>query len=248
MRWQLLVALAASDLRVRELVERVGQPQNLVSYHLRLLREGGLVTAARSTHDGRETYYHLDLDRCAQAMAGAGAALHPGLRLTLHPEPYADSPVVATGPNTGRPRAERTSVLFVCTGNTARSPVAEALLSQRCAGRLTVHSCGTRPRARLQPHTVRVLADRFGVDVRDRRPRGLDSITGHRFDHVVTLCDKAREHLPELAGRPQRTHWSIPEPPADSYPAFECTAAEIDTRIRHLLPVILPSDRWVRHP
>ena len=81
LRWQLLTELAYSDMRVRELVNLVGQPQNLVSYHLRLLRDGGLVTATRSSFDGRDSYYHLDLDRCARALAGTGAALHPALRL-----------------------------------------------------------------------------------------------------------------------------------------------------------------------
>src|SRR3954451_19471118 len=81
LRWRLLTELARSDLRVRELVALVDQPQNLVSYHLRLLRDGGLVTGRRSSFDGRDSYYHLDLDRCAQALAGTGAALHPALRL-----------------------------------------------------------------------------------------------------------------------------------------------------------------------
>ena len=73
LRWQLLTALADSDYRVRELVARVDQPQNLVSYHLRLLRDGGLVTATRSSFDGRDSYYHLDLDRCADALADDAA-------------------------------------------------------------------------------------------------------------------------------------------------------------------------------
>jgi ArsR family transcriptional regulator, arsenate/arsenite/antimonite-responsive transcriptional repressor / arsenate reductase (thioredoxin) len=77
LRWTLLTALADSDYRVRELVARVDQPQNLVSYHLRLLRGAGLVTATRSSFDGRDSYYHLDLDRCAAALAATGAALHP---------------------------------------------------------------------------------------------------------------------------------------------------------------------------
>src|SRR4051794_34712927 len=81
LRWRLLSELAHSDLRVRELVTLIGQRQNLVSYHLRLLRDGGLVTATRSSFDGRDSYYHLDLDRCAQALAGAGTALHPALSL-----------------------------------------------------------------------------------------------------------------------------------------------------------------------
>src|SRR5919107_1839557 len=80
LRWQLLTALAESDYRVRELVARVDQPQNLVSYHLRLLRSGELVTSTRSSFDGRDSYYPLDLDRCADALAEAGAALHPALR------------------------------------------------------------------------------------------------------------------------------------------------------------------------
>ena len=80
LRWQLLTALAESDYRVRDLVSRVGQPQNLLSYHLRQLRDGGLVRATRSTFDGRDSYYHLDLDRCAAALVAGGAALHPALR------------------------------------------------------------------------------------------------------------------------------------------------------------------------
>src|SRR5215218_1156571 len=79
-RWRLLAELADSDYRVRELVSRVDQPQNLISYHLRLLREGGLVTARRSNFDGRDSYYHLDLDRCAETLTDSGAALHPVLR------------------------------------------------------------------------------------------------------------------------------------------------------------------------
>src|SRR4051812_5443724 len=81
LRWRLLTELVRSDLRVRELVSLVAQPQNLVSYHLRLLRSGGLVTATRSSFDGRDSYYHLDLDQYAQALAGTGAALHPALRM-----------------------------------------------------------------------------------------------------------------------------------------------------------------------
>ncbi|MFD0823411.1 ArsR/SmtB family transcription factor, partial [Micromonospora zhanjiangensis] len=80
LRWRLLAALAGGDHRVRELVTLVGEPQNLVSYHLRLLREGGLVTGTRSSFDGRDSYYHLDLDRGAAALAETGAALHPALR------------------------------------------------------------------------------------------------------------------------------------------------------------------------
>ena len=232
-RWQLLTALADSDHRVRELVARTGQPQNLVSYHLRLMRNGGLVTATRSSHDGRDSYYHLDLDRCATALSQTGAALHPALRGVGGPAP--------------RPPSGPAAVLFVCTGNSARSPVAEALLRHRTDGRVTVASAGTQPRAHLHPDAVRVLRERFGIDVAGQRPRHLDTLAGQRFDHVITLCDKAREACPELPERPHRAHWSIPDPAKatedgqDPYPAFERTAADIDTRVRHLLPVLGPT-------
>ncbi|MEU6731216.1 metalloregulator ArsR/SmtB family transcription factor [Nonomuraea wenchangensis] len=234
-RWRLLSELAHGDLRVRELVALVGEPQNLVSYHLRLLRSAGLVTARRSSFDGRDSYYHLDLERCADALDAAGAALHPALRL---------SPAEAAEP-AGAP-----SVLFLCTGNSARSPVAEALLRHRSGGRAEVTSAGSHPKARLHPHAVRVLRRRYDIDVADRRPRGLDALTGRRFDYVISLCDKVREVCPDFAGHPRRLHWSIPDPAADQdgYLAFDRTAAEIDTRIRHLQPVLFPAPRQEVRP
>src|SRR5262245_49962479 len=86
LRWRLVTELARSDLRVRDLVSLLTQPQNLVSYHLRLLRTARLVTATRSTFDGRDSYYHLDLEHCAHALAGTGAALHPALRMSMDAE------------------------------------------------------------------------------------------------------------------------------------------------------------------
>src|SRR5215218_3121759 len=136
LRWELLSVLGESDYRVRELADRVGQPQNLVSYHLRALRDGGLVTARRSSFDGRDSYYHLDLDRCADALTDSGAALHPALRR------HATVPIPPVEALRPRPVA----VLFVCTGNSARSTIAEALLRHRTAGQVTAESAGSRPR------------------------------------------------------------------------------------------------------
>ncbi|WP_123968434.1 ArsR family transcriptional regulator [Streptomyces sp. TLI_185] len=232
-RWRLLTALADSDYRVRELVTLVGEPQNLVSYHLRLLRNSGLVTATRSSYDGRDSYYHLDLERCAQALSDTGAALHPRLRTGTVPPPG-----LATEPS------RRPSVLFLCTGNSARSPIAEALLGHRAAGFVEVISAGSHPKSRLHPNAVRVLRDDFGIDIADRRPRHLNTVIRHRFDHVISLCDKVREVCPEFPERPRRVHWSVPDPATAGdtdragYPAFQRTAADIDTRIRYLLPIL----------
>ncbi len=233
LRWRLLAELAESDYRVRELVALVGEPQSLVSYHLRLLRDGGLVTAGRSSFDRRDSYYHLDLDRCAAGLAQIGIALHPALR----PEsPHLTSVV---------PRSsKRIGVLFVCTGNSARSPIAEAMLRHRSRGRVDVVSAGIRPKTYVHPDAVRVLHEEFGVDISGQHPRHLDSMTNRRFDYVVSLCDKAREALPVVPGQPRRVHWSVSDPATagdigrTGYAVFQHTATDIDTRVRHLLPVL----------
>lgn len=230
LRWRLLTELSDGDLRVRELVARVGEPQNLVSYHLRLLRDGGLVATTRSSHDGRDSYYHLDLDVAAQLLTSAGAALHPALHMVSTPPQFASS--------------VRPTVLFVCTGNSARSAIAEALLRLRAGDGIEVFSAGTRPKSVLHPNTVRVLRAEFDIDLSARRPRHLDTLTDRRFDAVITLCDKAREVCPDFAEDPRWIHWSIPDPAAsigsdeDSYALFLATAAEIDTRIRYLMPTL----------
>ncbi|MCO8274227.1 MarR family transcriptional regulator [Actinoplanes sp. TRM 88003] len=212
LRWQLLGELARTDLAVRELTARVGQPQNLVSYHLGKLRKAELVRARRSNADGRDTYYTLDLARCERLLCGAGAALHPALRLT--------APAVAPAV-TGR-------VLFLCTGNSARSQMAEALLQHRTGGAVRAFSAGSRPKP-IHPYAVGVMADR-GIDISGARPKHVDEFAGQQFDQVITLCDKAKE---VCAGR---IHWSLPEP-ADR-PAFAQVADELDRRIGFLLPTL----------
>ncbi|MQB02217.1 MAG: metalloregulator ArsR/SmtB family transcription factor, partial [Actinobacteria bacterium] len=79
LRWRLLRELARGDHRVGELAGSLGEPQPLVSYHLRRLRVAELVSVRRSSFDGRDSYYSLDLLRCGELLADAGAALHSGL-------------------------------------------------------------------------------------------------------------------------------------------------------------------------
>jgi protein-tyrosine-phosphatase len=218
LRWRLLGELSRSDLAVHELTALVGQPQNLVSYHLGKLRKAALVTARRSSADGRDTYYSLDLAGCSGMLAGAGGALHPGLRLVA-PRPAGD---VA-----GR-------VLFLCTGNSSRSQMAEALLRHRTAGSIEACSAGSRPKP-IHPHAVTAMAAR-GIDLSTARPKHLDEFTGERFDRVITLCDRVKEVCPEFPGHPRAVHWSVPEPA--ELPVFHRVADELAQRIEFLLHTI----------
>jgi ArsR family transcriptional regulator, arsenate/arsenite/antimonite-responsive transcriptional repressor / arsenate reductase (thioredoxin) len=220
LRWRLLSELARSDRRVGELCELAGRRQSLVSYHLRQLRDGGLVSMRRSAADGRDSYYVLDLARCGEQLSTAGVALHPGLA----PTPRERRSVVA-------------SVLFLCTGNSARSQMAEALCEHLSGGAVRAASAGSHPKP-LHPNAVRVMRER-GIDLGGRRSKHLSEFGGRRFDYVISLCDRVREVCPEFPGGPELIHWSIPDPAREeALPAFERTAAELRTRIEFLLEAI----------
>ena len=226
LRWQLVAELGRSDRRVGELVQLVEKPQNLVSYHLGELRRAGIVSARRSSADGRDVYYRADLLRCRDLLGEAGSLLHPGLSLAPAPIP--------------RPRSRRRPrLLFLCTGNSARSQMAEALVEHRSAGAVEARSAGSHPKP-LHPNAVQVMAER-GVDIAGRPTKSLTQFTRNRFDRVITLCDKVREVCPDFAGLPPTAHWSIADPAAggdrneETYPAFHQVADDIDGRVTLLL-------------
>jgi ArsR family transcriptional regulator, arsenate/arsenite/antimonite-responsive transcriptional repressor / arsenate reductase (thioredoxin) len=228
-RWRLLQELARSDRKVSELTELVGRPQNLVSYHLASLRDAGIVSARRSSADRRDTYYRMDMRRCADSLCGVGPALQPSLRLD------------AVDPRTldGHPPRRRPSVLFLCTGNSARSQMAEALLEHHSGGTIRARSAGSHPKP-LHPNAVRVMAE-GGIDISTRTSKHMDRFRDTRFDRVITLCDKVREICPQFPGAAATTHWSMPDPASEgeadetSYPAFRRTAEEIESRIPFLI-------------
>lgn len=226
-RWRLVQELSTSDRRVAELTRLTGDPQNLVSYHLRELRAAGLVTSRRSSFDGRDSYYRADLAQCGQVLRTASGGLHPGLAL---------------GPPAPPTPAPRGSVLFLCTGNSARSQMAEALLDARSDGRVKARSAGSHPKP-MHPFAVQVMAAR-GIDISTKRSKHLDRYARSRFDHVITLCDKVREVCPDWPDPTRTAHWSVADPSLEGttdperYAAFERVAAELDERITYLLALL----------
>ena len=211
---------------MHELTAAIGVPQNLVSYHLGQLRRAELVTSRRSSADGRDTYYRADLNHLRDRLVHTAATIHPGLGVT------------ATDPGAGD--VVRARVLFLCTGNSARSQIAEALLESMSQGNVAAASAGSHPKP-LHPNAVHVMRTR-GIDISTNRTKHLDEFVALRFDVVITLCDRVREVCPEFPSGPDRVHWSVPDPalegPSDraSLPAFERTATELQTRIEFLLP------------
>lgn len=225
LRWRLLNELARSDRMVHELTGLVGEPQNLVSYHLGKLRDARLVSARRSSADRRDTYYTADLARIGGRLSATGGALHAGLHLATRPR---DDTAV---------RTDTVRVLFLCTGNSARSQMAEAMAKARSGGVIEAYSAGSDPKP-LHPNAVRVMRGE-GLDLAGHAPKHMSAFAGQHFDWVISLCDRVREVCPKFPGHPQTIHWSIPNPAtgdADNitYPLFQQTAADLATRISFL--------------
>jgi protein-tyrosine-phosphatase len=226
-RWRLLRELVRSDRTVRELTALTDEPQSLVSYHLRQLRDGRLVVNHRSAADRRDSYYAVDLTHYRRELQAAADALHPG----VWPRPTAGRASLAPG-----------RVLFLCTGNSARSQIAEALAEHLSGGSLRAASAGSHPKP-LHANAVRVMRAR-GIDISGNRTKHLDELVDEPFDVVITLCDKVREVCPDFPVGVERVHWSIPDPALEgptnraSYPAFERTAAALESRIGYLLDLL----------
>jgi protein-tyrosine-phosphatase len=172
----------------------------------------------------------VDLSRIGAGLSASGQALHPGLRLSPPHEEV---------------RLRPARVLFLCTGNSARSQMAEALIKARSGGVIKAVSAGSAPKP-LHRNAVRVMREAHGLDLSAQASKHLDTFAGQRFDWVISLCDRVREVCPEFPGAPETVHWSIPNPvtgEADdvTYPLFQQTAAELSTRIAFLLAAL--SDR-----
>ena len=130
-------------------------------------------------------------------------------------------------------------VLFVCTGNSARSQMAEAVLHRLGGADFDVHSAGTEPKG-VNPLTLRVLAD-AGIDWSAATSKSVQEFLGQPFDYVITVCDNARQTCPVFPGTHLSLHWDLEDPAeiegsdADKLAAFERTYAEVRERVGPLV-------------
>ena len=103
-------------------------------------------------------------------------------------------------------------VLFLCTGNSARSIIGAALLRQLGGNAFDVVSAGTHPKS-INPYTARVLTP-LGINLSGERSKDVAEYAGREFDYVITVCDAAAEECPVFPGAPERIHWSFVDPAA----------------------------------
>jgi len=105
----------------------------------------------------------------------------------------------------------RRKVLFVCTGNSARSQMAEAIVNARMGEQWEAVSAGTHPSGRVHPDAIRALAE-IGIDITGARSKSVDEFRDTAFDLVVTVCDSAAEECPLWLGQGRRVHLGFPDP------------------------------------
>ena len=107
---------------------------------------------------------------------------------------------------------DRIRVLILCTGNSARSQMAEGLLRHGGGEAFTVESAGIEP-SFVRPEAIEVMRE-IGIDISAHRSKSIDEFTAQPFDYVITVCDNAKQNCPIFPGSAQRIHWSIDDPAA----------------------------------
>ncbi|WP_405406144.1 metalloregulator ArsR/SmtB family transcription factor [Paracoccus sp. Ld10] len=200
---RLLMRFAPRAVRPTEIAQALGLKPNTLSHHLSDLTDCGLVRVRRQ---GRSLLYSVDLDATGRLLAYLALDLgraRPDL-LTQFPPPE-DTTMSKTGFH----------VLFICSGNSARSIFAEALLRDLGNDRFVAHSAGTRAGTQPNPHALQVL-DRNGHDITTLRSKHLSEFQtpdAPVMNFVFTVCDtSAAEECPPWPGQPITGHWGLPDP------------------------------------
>jgi protein-tyrosine-phosphatase/DNA-binding transcriptional ArsR family regulator len=206
--FRLLMRFAPQGVRPTEIAQALGFKQNTLSHHLADLTSSGLV---RATRLGRSLYYAVDLD-CTEGLIGYLALDVARARPDLL------SPLLATQkdiPMSDPTRDTDFDVLFICSGNSARSIFAEVLLRDLGRGKFQAFSAGYNPNSQLNPHALEVLR-RNGHEVAGLRSKHISEFQkpgSISMDFVFTVCDTAAaEECPPWPGQPITGHWGLADP------------------------------------
>jgi arsenate reductase (thioredoxin) len=143
-------------------------------------------------------------------------------------------------------------VLFLCTGNSARSQMAEGLLRAIGGGDFEINSAGTDPKG-LNPLTIEAMRE-SGIDISGHQSKSLERFLGHHFDYIITVCDRARDSCPTFPGDNQRIHWGFEDPAAvtgtraEQLAVFRRVRNEISERLRVWVTVQRKRLKDIDHP
>src|SRR5688572_14232515 len=133
--------------------------------------------------------------------------------------------------------SDKKRVLILCTGNSARSQMAEGLLRHDAGDRFEVFSAGIEP-TEVRPLAIKAMAE-VGIDISKQRSKSTDEFDGQPFDYVITVCDNANQRCPIFPGKAERIHWSIDDPAAatgseeDQLNIFRRVREEVREKLRH---------------
>ena len=231
--FRMLVRRLPDAVSAGDIARGLGLKASTLSAHLSALEDTGLVSHDRQ---GTSLLYKARLDGAQSLVSFLFEDCCRG-RTDLC---LAETPGPGTKPM--RNENDRILVLFVCTGNSARSIIAETLLRAEAGDRFIAYSAGTRPRPELNPDALELLKSQ-GHEIGALRAKPLSDFQGPnapKLDFVLTLCDRAaNEECPPWPGPPVSAHWGLPDPAADRMRAFQGTYATMLNRIRKLaaLPV-----------
>ncbi|MDA5095284.1 helix-turn-helix domain-containing protein [Aliiroseovarius sp. KMU-50] len=195
--YRLLVRRYPDFVASGELADVLEVRPNTMSVYLGALSRAGLITQKR---DGRSLLYRFDPD-------GADSLVS-----YLYDDCCRGRPAACATPRAFAEAHEKQKVLFLCTGNSARSIMAEVILRDLAGDQFEVFSAGTRPAVVLHPATLQLLEDK-GHDVSGLQPKHMSDLEGEAFDFVFTVCDMAaNEDCPVWPGQPVTAHWGVPDP------------------------------------
>ena len=233
--FRLLMRHAPQGVRAGEIAEVLGLKPNTASVYLGALEQAGLITGRR---EGRAIYYAIDLARTGGLVDYLLTDCCRG-----RPDLCAPATLASLAPSQGNPHmpTRAFNVLFICSGNSARSIFAETILTTEGHGKFRAFSAGTRPRSELNPFALEVLK-RNGHDTSGLRAKNVDEFRqpgAPKLDFVFTVCDTAaHEDCAPWLGQPMTAHWGMPDPvkaegtDAEMALAFARTYAELLRRIR----------------